>query len=81
MPAQIEDDDTPITFVYAGTNATECAQFVAQMNDPVHGSATQGPAEIVYAVPAEPPMCTGTRPDGRAYAIYGKLAAMQACGA
>jgi hypothetical protein len=35
----------------------------------------------VYTVPAGPPMCSGTRADGKEYAIYGTIAAMQACGA
>jgi len=81
MPAQIGDDNTPITFVHFGEDAEQCALEVAKMNDPDHGSATQGPAKIAYAIPAGSPMCTGTRPDGLRYAIYGTLAAMQACGA
>jgi hypothetical protein len=42
-------------------------------------SVTQGAAKIVYTVPAGPPMCAGTRADGREYAIYGTPAAEQAC--
>jgi hypothetical protein len=81
MPAQHEGDDTPITFVNVGMDAEQCALELAKMNDPVHGSATQGAAKIVYAIPAGPPMCSGTRPDGWSYSIYGTVAAMQACGA
>ena len=81
MPAQHEGDDAPITFVHVGMDAEQCALELAKMNDPVHGSATQGPAKIVYTVPAGPPMCSGTRADGKEYAIYGTIAAMQACGA
>ncbi len=81
MPAQHEGDDTPITFVNVGMDAEQCALELAKMNDPVHGSATQGAARIVYAIPAGPPMCSGTRPDGWPYSIYGTIAAMQACGA
>ena len=81
MPAQIQGDNTPITFVHFGEDAAQCALEVAQMNDPVHGSTTQGPAKIVYAVPSGTPMCTGTMPNGLRYEIYGTLAAMQACGA
>jgi hypothetical protein len=79
MPAQHEGDDTPITFVFRGMDAEGCAAELAKMNDPVHGSATQGPARIVSTVLAGPPMCTGTRADGREYEIYGTLAAEQAC--
>lgn len=81
MPAQHEGDDTPITFVNVGMDAEQCALELAKMNDPVPGSATQGAARIVYAIPAGPPMCSGTRPDGWPYSIYGTIAAMQACGA
>ena len=81
MPAQHEGDDTLITFVHADVDAEQCALELAKMNDPVHGSATQGPAKIVYTVPAGPPMCSGTRADGKEHAIYGTIAAMQACGA
>jgi hypothetical protein len=79
MPAQQQGDETPITFVYRGMDAAGCAAELAKINDPVHGSATQGPAKIVYAVPGGSPMCTGTRADGKAYAIYGTIAAEQAC--
>jgi hypothetical protein len=33
----------------------------------------------VYTIPAGSPMCTETRADGREYAIYGTIAAEQAC--
>jgi hypothetical protein len=79
MPAQVGGDNTPITFVFRGMDAQGCAAELAKINDPVHGSATQGPATIVSTVPAGPPMCTGTRADGREYEIYGTLAAEQAC--
>jgi hypothetical protein len=79
MPAQQQGDDTPITFVFRGMDAEGCAAELAKINDPVHGSATQGPAKILYTVPAGSPMCTGTRVDGKEYAIYGTIAAEQAC--
>ena len=79
MPAQQQGDDTPITFVFRGMDAAGCAAELTKINDPVHGSATQGPAKIVYAVPSGSPMCTGTRADGKEYAIYGTIAAEQAC--
>ena len=81
MPAQVQGDNTPITFVHFGEDAAQCALEVAQMNDPVHGSTTQGPAKVIHAIPSGTPICTVMTPNGIKYEIYGTLAAMQACGA
>jgi hypothetical protein len=80
LPAQVAGDETPITFVYFGRDAARCAQDLATLNDPVTGSQAQHPAKIVTAVPSGSPVCSDTAADGTRYAIYGTLAAQQACG-
>ena len=80
LPAQVAGDETPITFVYFGRDATRCAQDLAILNDPATGSQAQHPAKIVTAVPSGSPVCSDTAADGTRYAIYGTLAAQQACG-
>ena len=80
LPAQVPGDNTPITFVYFGRDAARCAQDLATLNDPVTGSQAQNPAKIVTAIPSGSPVCSDTSADGTPYAIYGTLAALQACG-
>ena len=78
VPAQILTDYTPITLVYSGTDAAQCAQYLAAQ--PTAGNAWEAehPPTIVSAVPAGSPVCTGTM-GGLTIAIYGTAAAQYAC--
>jgi hypothetical protein len=80
VPAQILTDYTPITLVYSGTDAAQCAQYLAAQ--PTAGNAWEAehPPTIVSAVPAGSPVCTGTV-GGVTLAIYGTAAAQYACSA
>lgn len=80
VPAQILTDYTPITLVYTGTDAAQCAQYLAAQ--PTAGNAWEAehPPAIVSAVPAGSPVCTGTV-GGVTLAIYGTAAAQYACSA
>jgi hypothetical protein len=80
VPAQILTDYTPITLAYSGTDAAQCAQYLAAQ--PTAGNAWEAehPPTIVSAVPAGSPVCTGTV-GGVTLAIYGTSAAQYACSA
>lgn len=80
IPAQMGTDYTPMTFVYYGTDAATCAQYLAKQNANATGWEAQHPATIVYAVPAGNPVCSGTV-GGLSIAIYGTAAAEYACSA
>ena len=80
VPAQMGTDLTPMTFVYSGADATQCAQYLAQQNAGKTGWEAAHPATIVSTVPAASPICTGAV-GGLTLAVYGTSAAQYACSA
>jgi len=74
FPEQVGTDLTPLTYVYSGVDAAQCAQILAKDN-----AAGQN-ATMVSVMPTGSPVCAGTF-SGVALAIYGTSAAETACAA
>lgn len=74
FPEQVGTDLTPLTYVYSGVDAAQCAQILAKDN-----AAGQN-ATMVSVMPTGSPVCSGTF-SGVALAIYGTSAAETACAA